>query len=326
MNLPADVDDERAWIHACACGKRSCSKKSVKKRPSAAPQGGKATAKLVSKKTRRGRKAATSMELELPSDNQEDDTLFLVVPATDIDTASEDEDEEIVKGTGFHHVAEIYSPPRVVPVCNRLGLVGTMSIDLETGYNLVLEETRMKVELMLDMVKPLVLITSAPCAWYSQLNHLFNIPKMDPLVKQQRDMEARTLFLFGLKCCQLQADGGRFYVHEHPDGAKSWKLPEMLQHVQAYQPMFARFDQCEFGLVSKVKRKPMKKGTKLMTNSKHVFQMFDQHFCSGHDHQPIIGQEGGINRSRWAQKYPPAMVSCLAEAVAAHADGLQLLC
>ena len=97
MNLPAGVDDERAWIHACACGKRSCSKKSVKKRPSAAPQGGKATAKLVSKKTRRGRKAATSMELEWPSDNQEDDTLFLVVPGTDIDTASEDEDEEMVK-------------------------------------------------------------------------------------------------------------------------------------------------------------------------------------------------------------------------------------
>ena len=34
--------------------------------------------------------------------------------------------------------------------------------------------------------------------------------------------------LFAIKLYRLQADAGRFFLHEHPSSASSWKIPEMI--------------------------------------------------------------------------------------------------
>ena len=76
------------------------------------------------------------------------------------------------------HIAEIFSPPRAVPVCKGKALKRTMRIDLETGYNLLLPETQRQVLQHIDTFKPLDLITSAPCVWYFAPNRLVHIHKM----------------------------------------------------------------------------------------------------------------------------------------------------
>ena len=62
----------------------------------------------------------------------------------------------------------------------------------------------------------------------------------------------------------------------------------------------ANFHQCQFGLVSKVGQKPMRKSTRLLTNVPQVISRFDQVWCRGeHVHEPICGTEGGERRSSW---------------------------
>ena len=56
----------------------------------------------------------------------------------------------------------------------------------------------------------------------------------------------------------------------------------------------AEFDQCQFGLVSLETKTPVKKRTRVMTNSPELLKALDGYFCPGdHPHQIISGSEGG---------------------------------
>lgn len=75
-----------------------------------------------------------------------------------------------------------------------------------------------------------------------------------------------------------------------------------------------KFDMCQFGLVSKESKTPMKKTTQFLTNCKEVALAFGGHVCPGlHEHQVIHGSEGGEYRSKWAQRYPNEMVVVVVE-------------
>ena len=68
----------------------------------------------------------------------------------------------------------------------------------------------------------------------------------------------------------------------------------------------ARFDQCQFGLVSKEKQDPLRKRTGLMSNIAEIIDRFDGAFClQEHEHAHIEGSEGGMKRSPYAVIYPP---------------------
>lgn len=78
----------------------------------------------------------------------------------------------------------------------------------------------------------------------------------------------------------------------------------------------AVFDQCMLGLVSPVDRIPMKKATKVLTNSNLLFEALDGKTCCGtHQHTVIQGSEGGQKRSQAAQVYPPEMVRVICQAL-----------
>eukprot|EP00959_Pyramimonas_sp_CCMP1952_P131924 2758281-Pyramimonas_sp.AAC.1 len=71
------------------------------------------------------------------------------------------------------------------------------------------------------------------------------------------------------------------------------------------------------GLVSPVRRKPMRKRTRLMTNSLEVVRQFRGLLCDrSHEHQVVEGTEGGVRLSTHAQIYPPGMLARLAAAAA----------
>ena len=78
----------------------------------------------------------------------------------------------------------------------------------------------------------------------------------------------------------------------------------------------ARFDQCQFGLVSKVDRNPIQKTTVLCSNMPAIISAFHGRTCAGgHTHCSIQGSEGGLKRSTWAQYYPTPMCEALAKAI-----------
>ena len=85
----------------------------------------------------------------------------------------------------------------------------------------------------------------------------------------------------------------------------------------------SKFDQCQFGLKSKVSQTPMNKRTILMSNIPSLHQNFDGQLCDGmHSHIMVQGCEGGEKRSTWAQRYSDLMVSMIAQAVREHLSPL----
>ena len=53
-----------------------------------------------------------------------------------------------------------------------------------------------------------------------------------------------------LKIYQLQVEGGRFFIHEHPNSASSWKLPEMMKLMDDLGIEKTVGHMCRFGMKS----------------------------------------------------------------------------
>ena len=88
---------------------------------------------------------------------------------------------------------------------------------------------------------------------------------------------------FVVSLYQMQVDGGRYFLHEHPAYATSWQLEAIktLLAVPSVQRVVA--DQCQFG--SQVQRgmhkgKPVKKPSGFMTNSSCVARILSVR-CTG---------------------------------------------
>ena len=114
-------------------------------------------------------------------------------------------------------------------------------------------------------------------------------------LREQRLAASMVLFEFSLLIMRIQLLAGRTFVLEHPQGATSWKHPQVQDALLRFPGTdFADFDFCMFGMVSKIHRVPVKKPTRLMTNCKHIYNRFARVRCDGsHDHIMRCDSEGG---------------------------------
>ena len=139
---------------------------------------------------------------------------------------------------------------------------------------------------------------------------------MQRQVREEGMAFAIRLLEFSFLIMHIQLQAGHAFVLEHPMTATSWKHPQ-VQHVLGKFPgaQFADFDFCMFGMVTNIRREPVKKPTRLMTNCPHVLARFRGAQCNGtHDHHgQCWGSEGGQRRSTYAQYYPDLFCSCLAK-------------
>ena len=122
---------------------------------------------------------------------------------------------------------EIFSPPRVVTVAKKHGLNANHSIDRLTTrssgekWDLRRRDHQLEVRHMVETLKPQVLIGSPPCSWFSQIMRI-NWAKISRQRRRSMLKEARCYLKFMCELYQLQYDGGRVFVHEHPFQATSW--------------------------------------------------------------------------------------------------------
>ena len=217
-----------------------------------------------------------------------------------------------VSGLTAQHVAEYYSPPRVLPAARRLGLQGCLSLDLLTGWDLANREVQRAATQLLTTVTVAFLILCPPCTAFSPLQAMWNYTKMAP-AKVQANMEAGMVHLrFAMDCALLQCRAGRVFVFEHPANATSWATAEVQRVLAMPGVAVVVFDQCMTGLASPLGT-PIRKRTRLMTNSPGVVQAFLGRRCDrSHEHLPCWGFEHGIQLSTWCQAYPAPMVDLLA--------------
>ena len=214
---------------------------------------------------------------------------------------------------GSQDVAEFYSVPRVVPVALALGLSGVFSLDILTGWDFRVPEYRQVSLDLLSQVAIYMLILSPPCTVFSSLMQMWNYKKMDP-EKVASQWKTGMVFLeHAMRAAEVQMARGLHFAFEHPAGATSWQQSCVQRVAERPGVLEVAFDQCMLGLKSKVQGTPMRKRTRILTNSPWLVHQLQGCQCDKtHVHQRIIGSEGGVSRSVWAQCYPPGLTDALA--------------
>ena len=134
---------------------------------------------------------------------------------------------------GDPHVAQIYSPPRVTSLAEKFGLKAGFALDLTVNndqgvpWNFDDPEMRKEAKRLVETLRPVLLIGSPMCRAFSCLQGL-NRSKMSPEKWKALWEHGLSHLLFMCEIYKIQADSGKFILHEHPASASSWKIPEIV--------------------------------------------------------------------------------------------------
>ena len=202
-------------------------------------------------------------------------------------------------------VAEIYSVPRIaqeaaVRMYGNIELRPGWSLDLTredplTGlaWDLGKHEVRERVRKLVRDTKPFMVVGSPPCTMFCALQNLQK-GKRDEQEFQKRLENAKRHVRFCFELYAMQVQGGRFFLHEHPDTASSWSMPEVVKMASKIGTMTTVCDMCAYGMVATdaLGLAPAKKGTRLMSNSPEVIKRVSRR-CTNE----AVNQESG-KRSR----------------------------
>ena len=217
------------------------------------------------------------------------------------------------------HVAEFYSQPRVVPQAQKQGMRAQLSLDIITGWNFLCKRVRSISLELLQLPMIVVLILSPPCTVFSDIQRLWNIKKYAKDVWASRWADGMCLLDHSMECAEMQVKMNNIFVFEHPVRATSWSQASVKRVAAIPGVDSITIDMCMLGLVSKVEGLPMRKRTRIMTNSKPLLQLLKGKRCDkSHDHRLIWGYEGGQTRTSWAQIYPKPFVDLLVAAAQVH--------
>ena len=182
-------------------------------------------------------------------------------------------------------------------------------MDLLTGWDFDKESDRKAAIKYVKEVKPWLVIGSPMCTMFSQLMNL-NWNKSKERDDKMRDMLGRAIrhVEFMIVIYRMQIDGGRYFLHEHPLSATSWKLDEVRKLVAEPGVLTTTADQCEYGVKSKDEYGVgcAMKPTKFATNSVMIAERLSTR-CQNkgrkpeerHRHVHLIS-----GRARKAQEYP----------------------
>lgn len=120
---------------------------------------------------------------------------------------------------------------------------------------------------------------------------------------------------FCVKVYRHQVAEGRYFLHEHPMGAGSWKEPNMQAMVKKEKNILAKIDQCQYGLWNKDRTGSLlaKKPTKFRTNSPGIAKHL-QKMCPG-KHSHVEGAHASLFNCKTAQAqvYPKALCDAICE-------------
>ena len=203
-------------------------------------------------------------------------------------------------GKSIAHVTEVYSEPRVTPLCAKCGLQSGSAMDLRTGFDFSGPSCQKRAWAVLESESPFLVVLSPSCTVWSSLRNLSN-HKRDPEVLRKEEKDALTHLELSAKMARWQHERGGLFILEQPATARSWKQPclELLCNMDGI--ILVQTDLCEFGLkVGDVglNRKP----TGLLVNSLTMAQSLVRkctHESSEHEtlvaHRGVSASKAGIH-------------------------------
>ena len=230
------------------------------------------------------------------------------------------------------HVAEVYSPVRVAGVASDFGLEPGWSLDLtevdpDDGepYDFSVPEKRKKAKKMVDHDKPFCLILSPMCGSFSSLQN-FNYSNMETDDVRRKIAEALVHIKFSVELCISQHLAGRLFIFEHPVGASSWCSEALTVLGKLEGVMQANFDFCVMDMKvgdkpnADQKHVPVKKRTKVMTNSTALHSLLVHAQCQG---RHAVHADLGNGLASECQVYPDKFCRIICEAIKKELDMVQ---
>ena len=126
-------------------------------------------------------------------------------------------------------VMEIYSPPRVNGMAERLGIIPGLSLDItgcdpDDGKPWDFNDPKKRAKAM-DMVlgkRALLVVGSPRCKSFSKLMN-WNWSRMSPEKRDAMKREGLNHLKFCMMLYKIQMESGMYFLHEHPYSATSWK-------------------------------------------------------------------------------------------------------
>ncbi len=229
-------------------------------------------------------------------------------------------------------VSEIYSPPRVTKLLRQVrsrhvlpGFAFDITVnDPQDGqpWDFSIPAKRERARRLLREQGPYVLIGSPMCTHYCSWQAL-NYAKSNDKVRIERERAAAEEHMnFVASLYEDQLDAGRYFLHEHPLGATSWKLPKLQAVLERAEVQRVRGDQCQFGSQiheGEFRGDPILKPTGFMTNSPAIAEALAVR-CQGHG-GACSRPQGGTHRlcsgkhAKYAAIYPKRLCRAIIKGV-----------
>ncbi len=160
------------------------------------------------------------------------------------------------------------------------------TVDPEDGkpWDFDQPEKRKKARELLRQQRPLFLIGSPMCTRWCSWQRLNDL-RRDPAVVQREKIRAAVHLEFVCELYHDQIEDGRFFLHEHPEGAGSWEEEPISQLLLVPGVKRVTADQCQYGQevnFSMCKGRPVKKPTGFMSNAPHLLMRLSRR-CAGQE-------------------------------------------
>ena len=130
---------------------------------------------------------------------------------------------------------------------------------------------------------------------------------------KERLAEAMVFLGFCAELYTKQLKEGRFFIHEHPHSAESWKTDPIKQLAARHGMLMVRADMCMYGLSTKgtggdavAAMKP----TRFLTNSPAVACRLQRRCDNSHEHKNLLD-----GRAKFAQEYTEELCDAMLEGI-----------
>ena len=173
-------------------------------------------------------------------------------------------------------VAELYSRPRVTEFGQRKGILTGVAFDLTTNdedgqpWDFRLKSQRDKAANMIQELQPDLLVGSPMCGPFSNLQNL-NMRTQEAREKvRENEKEAIQHLEYCVEQYEAQISRGRWFLHEHPQTARSWRVRCIEQLASRPDVYKITGHMCRHGMVSQDQfgQGLVKKPTTFLTNSR----------------------------------------------------------
>ena len=141
------------------------------------------------------------------------------------------------------HIMEVFCPPRFSLKSRNYGIYPSLAFDLTIGWDLNDPHVIKFMWKVIEKIQPLMIFGSPNCGSFSVLANLNkNRPKYET---KKAEKIAHLKIVEELYHYQMRK--GRYFCHEHPENASSWKLDFMEAFRTIKGVEFADCDQCMYG-------------------------------------------------------------------------------